>query len=74
AYKPHPELYLRARDAGVDVHVPASARDTRGALEAGLAVVRVRRSGHRVDPDGPQPSHEIGELGELPAVLGSLAP
>ncbi|MCW2510603.1 MAG: putative Haloacid dehalogenase, type [Modestobacter sp.] len=74
AYKPHPELYLRARDAGVDVHVPASARDTRGALEAGLAVVRVRRSGHRIDPDGPQPPHEIGDLGELPAVLGSLAP
>jgi 2-haloacid dehalogenase len=74
AYKPHPELYLRARDAGVDVHVPASARDTRGALEAGLAVVRVRRPGHRLDPEGPQPEHEIGDLGELRQVLDGLAP
>ena len=72
AYKPHPELYLRARDAGAQVHVPASARDTRGALEAGLAVVRVRRPGHRLDPDGPQPEHEVGDLGELPAVLDRL--
>jgi 2-haloacid dehalogenase len=72
AYKPHPELYLRARDAGVDVHVPASARDTRGALEAGLTVVRVRRPGHRVDPDGPRPQHEVVDLSELPAVLDSL--
>jgi 2-haloacid dehalogenase len=72
AYKPHPELYLRARDAGVDVHVPASARDTRGALEAGLTVVRVRRPGHRVDPDGPRPQHAVGGLRELPAVLDSL--
>jgi 2-haloacid dehalogenase len=72
AYKPHRELYLRARDAGVQVHVPASARDTRGALEAGLAVVRVRRPGHRVDPGGPQPDHQVADLGELPAVLDRL--
>jgi 2-haloacid dehalogenase len=72
AYKPHPELYLRARDAGVAVHVPASARDTRGALEAGLAVVRVSRPGHRVDPDGPRPQHEVADLAELPAVLATV--
>jgi len=72
AYKPHPELYLRARAAGAQVHVPASARDTRGALEAGLAVIRVRRPGHRVDPDGPQPRHEVADLGELPAELDLL--
>jgi 2-haloacid dehalogenase len=70
-YKPHPDIYRRAAEAGVDVHVPASARDTRGALEAGLAVVRVRRPGHRVDPDGPQPEREVGDLTELPAVLVS---
>ena len=69
AYKPHRELYDRARAAGVDVHVPASARDTRGALEAGLAVVRVRRAGHRVDPEGPQPAREVSDLTQLPAVL-----
>jgi 2-haloacid dehalogenase len=72
AYKPHRELYLRARDAGVDVHVPASARDTRGALEAGLTVVRVRRPGHRVDPAGPRPAQEVDDLGHLPAVLAEV--
>jgi 2-haloacid dehalogenase len=72
AYKPHPQLYRRAAEAGVDVHVPASARDTRGALEAGLAVVRVQRPGHRVDPDGPQPQHEVTDLAELPDVLARL--
>jgi 2-haloacid dehalogenase len=73
AYKPHPELYLRARDAGVAVHVPASARDTRGALEAGLVVVRVRRPGHRVDPAGPQPQHEVDQLSDIAAVLDTVA-
>jgi 2-haloacid dehalogenase len=72
AYKPSARLYRRAAEAGVDVHVPASARDTRGALEAGLTVVRVRRPGHRVDPDGPRPQHEVAGLGELPAVLDRL--
>jgi 2-haloacid dehalogenase len=71
AYKPHPQLYRRAAEAGVDVHVPASARDTRGALEAGLAVVRVRRPGHRVDPDGPRPQHEVTDLAELTDVLAA---
>ena len=72
AYKPAAEIYRRAAAAGVDVHVPASARDTRGALEAGLTVVRVRRPGHRVDPDGPAPQHEVAGLDELPAVLAGL--
>jgi len=69
AYKPHPELYRGAVAAGVDLHVPASARDTRGALEAGLAVVRVRRPGHRLDPEGPRPQHEVDDLAALPALL-----
>jgi 2-haloacid dehalogenase len=73
AYKPHPQLYRRAAAAGVDVHVPASARDTRGALEAGMAVVRVRRSGHSVDPTGPQPELEVGDLAALPNALARLA-
>jgi 2-haloalkanoic acid dehalogenase type II len=72
AYKPHARLYRRAAEAGVDVHVPASARDTRGALEAGLTVVRVRRAGHRVDPAGPQPQHEVDDLTGLPRVLAAL--
>lgn len=73
AYKPHPELYRRALAAGVDVHVPASARDTRGALEAGMAVVRVRRPGHSVDPSGPQPEREIADLHGLPEALAQLS-
>ena len=72
AYKPHPALYLRAVSEGVDVHVPASARDTRGALEAGMTVVRVRRPGHSVDPTGPQPELEIADLTELAAALAQL--
>jgi FMN phosphatase YigB (HAD superfamily) len=72
AYKPDARIYRRAAEQGVDVHVPASARDTRGALEAGLTVVRVRRPGHRVDPAGPQPRHEVADLAELPAVLATL--
>lgn len=72
AYKPAPLLYRRAVDAGVDVHVPASARDTRGALEAGIAVVRVARPGHRVDPAGPQPAHTVTDLRELAGVLDRL--
>jgi FMN phosphatase YigB (HAD superfamily) len=74
AYKPHAELYRRALVAGVDVHVPASARDTRGALEAGMAVIRVRRSGHSVDPTGPQPELEVADLSGLPAALAAQLP
>ncbi len=73
AYKPHPELYRGALAAGVDVHVPASARDTRGALEAGMAVVRVRRPGHSVDPTGPQPQLEVADLHGLPDALARLS-
>jgi 2-haloacid dehalogenase len=73
AYKPHPELYRGALAAGVDVHVPASARDTRGALEAGMAVVRVRRPGHSVDPTGPQPELEVADLHGLPEALAQLS-
>ena len=72
AYKPHPEIYRRARQAGVDVHVPASERDTRGALEAGMRVVRVRRPGHSVDPEGPQPGLEISDLTRLPEAVATL--
>lgn len=72
AYKPHPAIYRRARRAGVEVHVPASARDTRGALEAGMRVVRVRRPGHSVDPEGPLPGLEIPDLVGLPEAVATL--
>ncbi|WP_233517615.1 HAD family hydrolase [Geodermatophilus marinus] len=72
AYKPAPELYLRAREraGGRLVHVATSARDVRGALEAGLDVVRLRRPGHRLDPHGPVPAHEAADLAEVAELLG----
>ena len=72
-YKPHAAVYHRAVELlGSPVHVPTSARDVRGALEAGIPVVRMRRPGHEVDPDGPQPDHEVGSTHELPGVLATL--
>jgi HAD superfamily hydrolase (TIGR01493 family) len=71
AYKPGPEIYRRAREraGGALLHVATSARDVRGALEAGIDVVRLRRPGHRLDPDAPAPAHEVGDLGELRHLL-----
>ncbi|MBK1786032.1 HAD-IA family hydrolase [Prauserella cavernicola] len=67
AYKPDPDIYLRARDfAGDDlVHVATSARDVRGALEAGIHTVRLVRPGHRLDPAGPVPAVSIDAVPEL---------
>ena len=73
AYKPHPEIYLRAREAlGELVHVAMSARDVRGALEAGISTVRLRRPGHELDPEGPRPAYEVGSMHELRGVLASM--
>jgi 2-haloacid dehalogenase len=73
-YKPDARLYLRAQErAGRLVHVATSARDVRGALEAGLAVVRLRRPGHRLDPAGPLPPVEAGGLEELHELLPQVA-
>lgn len=71
AYKPAPEIYRRALDrAGGDlVHVATSPRDVRGALEAGIEVIRLRRPGHEVDPDGPRPPREAAGLAELAELL-----
>jgi 2-haloalkanoic acid dehalogenase type II len=67
AYKPHPDIYRRAREraGGALLHVATSGRDVRGALEAGIDVVRLRRPGHRLDPEGPAPEHEAADLVEL---------
>ena len=72
AYKPDPRIYQRAREAsgGDLMHVATSARDVRGALEAGLDVVRLRRPGHHLDPDGPTPTHEVDDLHGLADLLG----
>lgn len=72
-YKPNPRIYTIAREKfDVRLHIAASARDLRGAAEARLPVVRIERSGHNVDPDGPPPIHTIGDLRELEGDLPSL--
>lgn len=76
AFKPDPRIYTAAVDAAAPdrlVHVAASARDVRGALEAGVAVVRLVRPGHGVDPAGPPPTHEVADAADLAAVLRALA-
>jgi 2-haloacid dehalogenase len=71
AYKPAPELYLRAREraGGELTHVATSARDVRGALEAGIPVVRLRRPGHTLDPAGPVPRDEADDVRGVAALL-----
>lgn len=73
AYKPDPAIYLRARDLlGEDfVHVAASARDVRGALEAGIRTVRISRPGHQLDPDGPVPTVTVEAVSDVVAALGN---
>jgi 2-haloacid dehalogenase len=72
AYKPGREIYERAREraGGALTHVATSARDVRGALEAGLDVVRLRRPGHELDPDGPRPERTVASVEALGKVLG----
>jgi 2-haloacid dehalogenase len=67
AYKPGREIYARAREraGGALTHVATSARDVRGALEAGLDVVRLRRPGHDLDPDGPTPGRTVDTVAEV---------
>jgi 2-haloacid dehalogenase len=71
AYKPHPDIYRRAREraGGELLHVATSARDVRGAVEAGIDVVRLRRPGHGLDSDAPRPEYEAGDLDELRDLL-----
>jgi 2-haloacid dehalogenase len=69
-YKPDPGIYLGADAAvGPIVHVATSARDVRGALEAGIPTVRLRRPGHHLDPDGPRPPYEAPGVAELPGYI-----
>ena len=46
-----------------------SARDVRGALEAGIAVVRLRRPGHELDPEGPATRDEAIDVRGVGALL-----
>ncbi len=73
AYKPVAAFYDRARvRVGPFVHVAASARDVRGALEAGVACVRLARPGHRLDPAGPAPAVTVHDAADLPAAVRSV--
>jgi 2-haloacid dehalogenase len=71
AYKPSAQMYRRALErAGGDLlHVATSARDVRGALEAGIEVVRLRRPGHQLDPSGPVPERVASNLTEVGRLL-----
>lgn len=70
-YKPDPALYHAARTiAGPSfLHVAASARDVRGALEARIPCVRLVRPGHELDRAGPRPTREIRGIDDLAAQL-----
>lgn len=75
AYKPSPELYAAAAATVAPerlVHVAASARDVRGALEAGLATVRLARPGHVVDDAGPRPPVEVTDAAALAEAVAAL--
>jgi 2-haloacid dehalogenase len=73
AYKPGPEIYRRAREraGGELIHVATSARDVRGALEAGIDVIHLRRPGFTLDPAGPVPASTAADLAGVGAALGS---
>lgn len=73
AYKPGARIYTGARERlGTMLHVATSARDVRGALEAGCPVIRLRRPGHHLDPAGPEPPYEVDDLAELPALVARI--
>jgi 2-haloacid dehalogenase len=71
AYKPHPEIYRRAREraGGALVHVATSARDVEGALAAGIEVVRLCRPGHVLPAGASRPAREVDEVAAVADVL-----
>ena len=75
AYKPGRRIYDEARRLlGPMVHIASSARDVRGAIEAGVIVIRLRRPGHELDPEGPTPEFEVDDISELAALLERMSP
>ena len=71
AYKPHPDIYRRGREraGGELLHVATSARDVRGAMEAGIDVIWLGRPGHQLDPAGRAPARQARDLAELRYLL-----
>ncbi|HEY3684715.1 MAG TPA: HAD family hydrolase [Streptosporangiaceae bacterium] len=76
AYKPAPPIYREAARRAGDgfVHVASSARDVRGALEAGIPTIRMRRPGHRLDPAGPVPEHTASGMSQILDLLSPASP
>ena len=75
AFKPNPEIYQAAVAAVAPeklVHIAASARDVRGALEAGITTVRLARPGHNLDAEGPKPRLEVEDAADLLGLLAEL--
>ena len=69
AFKPNPEIYQAAVAAvapEASAHA-ASARDVRGALEAGITTVRLTRPGHSLDAEGPKPRLEVEDAADCRA-------
>src|SRR3954469_7765976 len=69
-YKPAPKPYrFAARGLGVTPRtvylVAAHAWDIAGAHAAGLSTVFVRRPGKVLNPSGPRPDIDVGDLGDL---------
>lgn len=74
AYKPCARIYTEARSGlGRMVHVASSARDVRGALEAGCPLIRLRRPGHELDARGPRPTYEASDATDLPRLIARMA-
>jgi 2-haloacid dehalogenase len=71
AYKPHPDIYQRAREraGGELLHVATSARDVRGAIEAGIEVIQLRRPGHEIHPSGLRPRAVAADIVQVSEAL-----
>jgi 2-haloacid dehalogenase len=71
SYKPHEGIYRHAETVlGAPLlHVPASPRDVKGATDAGLEIVRIKRPGQSFDPESRRAGGEIDDLRELVALL-----
>lgn len=73
AYKPGALIYTRAQERLAPmVHVATSARDVRGSLDAGIAMVRLRRPGHELEPDGLRPAYEARGLADVAALVDEV--
>jgi 2-haloacid dehalogenase len=70
-YKPHEGIYRHAEAVlGTPLlHVPASPRDVKGATDAGLEIVRIKRPGQSFAPDSSRSGPEIDDLRELAGLL-----